>query len=199
MRKLLVATRNEHKIPEIVSELGDLGFEIVSLSDIAEIPKEFEVDEDGETFVDNAIKKAKIFGRMANVITLADDSGISVDALGGEPGVYSARWVEGSAEDRNKELLKRLKGVPKAKRTARYTSVIAIYDPKKGVLETCEGNCEGVITSKPIGSGGFGYDPIFFSVDLGKTMGQASMEEKNSVSHRGRALKKAKTILQDFA
>lgn len=199
MKKLLVATRNSHKIPEIIAELDGLDFEVVSLNDVAEIPEDFEVEEDGKNFADNAVKKAKSFGKLAKLVTLADDSGISVDALGGEPGVYSARWIEGTAEDRNKGLLERLKGVPEKKRTARYISVIAIYDPQTDRLETCEGICEGAVTLEPIGDGGFGYDPIFFSVDLGKTMGQASMEEKNSVSHRGRALKKARKILKDFS
>ena len=196
MKKLLIATRNKDKIPEITNVLGGLGFEIVGVSDILEIPKDFDVVEDGKTFEENAIKKAVEYGKKANLITLSDDSGICVDALGGRPGTYSARWVPGSAEDRNKKLLEELKDVPKAKRTAQYVCVIAIYDPELDKVQTCEGSCEGIITMEPMGKNGFGYDPIFFSTDLNKAMGQASMEEKNSVSHRGRALRKVREILQ---
>lgn len=192
----MVATRNSHKIPEIIKELADLNMEIITLNDVTEIPPDFEVEENGKTFAENAIKKASVYGKMAKMLTLADDSGISVDYLNGEPGVYSARWIEGTQEDKNNKLLEKLKNVPKEKRTAHYTSFIAIFDPENESIKTCDGICEGIITTEPIGNGGFGYDPIFFSLDLNKTMSEASMEEKNSVSHRGRALKKAKEILK---
>lgn len=198
MRKLLIATRNKSKLPEIINILGELNFEIVSLGDIPEIPEGFDVVENGKTFEENAVKKAVEYGKMSNLITIADDSGLCVDALDGRPGVYSARWVLGSAEDRNKKLLEELKDVPENKRTARYVSVIAVYDPQLDKTQTCEGTCEGIIIKESTGNNGFGYDPIFYSVDLNKTMGEASAEEKNSVSHRSRAVRKVKYILQNL-
>jgi len=197
MRKLLIATRNKDKLPEIMVELHGLPFEFVSLNDIPELSKDYEADEQAETFEGNAIIKARTFGKKTRLVTLADDSGLCVDALDGRPGVYSARYATGSAEDRNRKLLGELKGIPKDKRTARYVAVVAIYDPETDKVRTCEGTCEGIITTQPVGNGGFAYDPIFFSTDLNKTTAQMTLEEKNKVSHRGRALRKAKKILEN--
>lgn len=196
MRKLLIATRNKGKFPEMAAELAGLLFEVVSMNDVADLPKDYEVEETGGTFEYNAILKAKTLGKMTGLLTLADDSGLCVDALDGWPGVYSARYALGTAEDRNNKLLGELTGVSEEKRTARYVAVIAVYDPDTDKVRTCEGICEGVITSSSVGENGFAYDPIFFSLDLKKTMGQATMEEKNSVSHRGKAMRKAREILE---
>jgi XTP/dITP diphosphohydrolase len=195
MRKLLIATRNKDKLPEITAELLGVPFTIIGLDDVPEIPINFKPNENGKTFKENAIIKAKIYGKMSRLITLADDSGLCVDALDGRPGVYSARYTSGGANIGNNKILNELKGIPKKNRSARYVDVIAIYDPERNKLFTCEGICEGAITQKPKGTNGFAYDPIFFSFELGKTTAEASREEKNSISHRGRATRKAREIL----
>lgn len=192
MRKLLIATQNPGKIREIKEILKDIPFELKTLNDI-----NFgeEVPETGRSFKENAILKAKAIGEKAKLLTLAEDSGLEVDALGGRPGILSARYIKGSDEDRYNKLLDELKEIPKERRTARYKAVIAIYNPETKNIETFEGISEGRITEEPRGSNGFGYDPIFFNLDLGKTNGQASLEEKNRVSHRARALNKLKNFL----
>lgn len=195
VRKLLIATRNKNKLPEIMMIFSGLPFELVSLEDMFDLSKDYEVDEQAATFEGNAIIKAMIYGQKTGLLTLADDSGLCVDALGGRPGVYSARYAAGTAEDRNKKLLDELQGVPEDKRTARYVATVAIYDPASEKVRTCEGVCEGKITTEFKGVGGFGYDPVFFNTDLNKTMAQVTMEEKNSVSHRGKAMRLAREIL----
>lgn len=194
MKKLLIATSNKGKLAEIKSVLEGVPFEIVSIADMPEIPTDFEVEETGTTFEENAAIKAKAYAQKSGLMALADDSGICVDALGGKPGVYSARYGE-TAEIRNQKLLEEMKGVLEEKRGARYVCAIAIYDPETEKLLECKGECEGLITEMPKGENGFGFDPIFFSTELGKTMAEAAAEEKNSVSHRGRALRKAKELL----
>ncbi len=198
MTKLLIATRNIHKIPTITKELLGVSFEIVGLDSVGSLPSNYEVNEQAMTFEGNAITKAIIFGNKTGLLTLADDSGLCVDALDGRPGVLSARYAQGSAKDRYMKLLDELKDVPKEKRTAQYIAVIAIYDPRSETVNTYEGLCEGLIMTKPIGKNGFGYDPVFFSTDLKKVFAQASAEEKDSVSHRGRAMRKAKDYLLKF-
>lgn len=193
MRKILVATSNKNKLPEILKELSGLNVDIISLNDIDNLP---DIEEIGETFEENAILKAKTYGDKTGYLTLADDSGLSVDALNGRPGVYSARYAPGPAENRNNKLLGELHDIPKEKRTARYMAVIVIYDPQSKQTWTCEGVCEGLITTEPIGNDGFGYDPIFYCLDLNKTMAQVNMDEKNRVSHRGKAIRKAREILK---
>ena len=128
-------------------------------------------------------------------MTLADDSGLEIDALDGRPGIYSARYTEGTDSDRYNKVLEEMKNIEQKKRTARFTSVVAIYNPKTKNTHTFYGSCEGWIQFEPKGTQGFGYDPIFFSVDLNTSFGEASDQEKNKVSHRGRALQKFKKFL----
>ncbi len=189
---LIIATKNKGKIKEIKEILCDIPIEIRSLN---EIGLDIDVEETGKTFAENAILKAKAIGERTGLLTLAEDSGLEVDALGGRPGVFSARYVSGSDIDRINKLLKKLKNVPREKRKARFRAVVAIYDPNTKSVQTFEGMSEGYITEKPMGTNGFGYDPIFFNLDLGKTNGEATFEEKNRVSHRARALEKCKKLL----
>ncbi|MDO8575756.1 MAG: RdgB/HAM1 family non-canonical purine NTP pyrophosphatase [bacterium] len=194
MRELLIATRNEGKMPEIRHALEGVPFHIIDINDLPKL-QGFEVEEGGATFEENAILKAREYGNRAGMLTLADDSGIEVDALGGEPGVASARYAQGSDADRNKKLLDVMKDVPDEKRTARMVSTIAIYDPASGTTRTCEAAVYGRIMREPRGERLFGYDPVFFYDEAGKTGGQMTIEEKDRYSHRGKALAKARDIL----
>lgn len=199
MKKLLIATHSKGKFPEIVFELKDLPIECINLNDIPGLPENFEVEEPASTFEGNAIIKAMTLGKMTGFLTLAEDAGLEVDALGGRPGVYSARYASGTDEDRYRKLLGELDGVPDDKRTARFRAVIAIYNPENDMIRTCDGIYDGKILTAPRGNNGFGYDPVFFSTELKKASAEMSIEEKNSASHRGRALRKAKEILKkDF-
>jgi XTP/dITP diphosphohydrolase len=193
--KLLLATNNKGKVREYQALLGSIFYEMVTLSaqGIATV-----VEEDGQTYEENATLKAAALARESGLLTLADDSGLEVDALGGEPGVRSARYAGESATDteRNNFLLARLKGVPETKRTARFVCVIAIAAPA-GKVELFSGECRGFITNAPRGVHGHGYDPIFYLPELGKTMAELTMEEKNKVSHRARAAAKARAFLMN--
>ena len=195
MKQLLIATKNEGKIKEIREILRDLPFKFLSLNDV-----DFKEDvaETGRSFAENAILKAKTIGERTQLLTLTEDSGLEVDALDGRPGIYSARYTPGSDLDRNKKILEELEDIPKVKRTARYRSVVAIYNPADKKISTFIGESEGSITDKPIGENGFGYDPIFYNFDLGKTNAEATLAEKNKVSHRGRALDKARRFLSQL-
>lgn len=195
MRTLLIATRSKGKFPEIVVELNDVPVTCVNLNDVPGLPLDFTVEEPAATFEGNAIIKAMTIGKKTGLLTLAEDAGLCVDALGGRPGIYSARYAQGTDKDRYTKLLGELEGVPEDKRTARFVAVIAIYDPETDMVRTCEGTCEGKITFQPDGENGFGYDPIFYSNKLQKTHARMSLEEKNQVSHRGEALRKAKDLL----
>lgn len=188
MRQLLIATKNKGKLPEIIEKLTSLPFEFLTLNDFDTAP----VEENGDSFEENAILKAKGYGIQTGLLTLADDSGMCVDALNGAPGVFSARFFAG---DKNKKILEDMDGIPLEKRTARYIAVVAIYDPKTDRIFSAKGTCEGYITESFKGENGFGFDPIFFSKDLGKTMAEATVNEKNSVSHRGKALQKMREVL----
>jgi len=194
MPKLLLATNNKGKVREYKHMLKDLPFELVSP---AEVGINTEVEEIGGSLEENAILKATTLARESQLLTLADDSGLEVDALGGEPGGLSARYAgEGASdEDRVNYLLSRLKDVPEGKRSARFRCVIAIAGAE-GEVEICSGECHGVITLEPRGEEGFGYDPIFYLPELGKTMAELSLEEKNGVSHRGRAVREAINLLR---
>ena len=156
------------------------------------ITKSLPVDETGNTFTENAILKAKAYGDKFQLLTLADDSGLCIDALDGRPGIFSNRYAS-TTEERNQKILAELNGV--SNRQAHYTCVIALYDPTTKLLHTEEGQVEGYITETTQGNGGFGYDPIFFCPELNKTFGEATAEEKNSVSHRARALEKLKQFI----
>ncbi|RKY94921.1 MAG: non-canonical purine NTP pyrophosphatase, RdgB/HAM1 family [Candidatus Hydrothermota bacterium] len=196
-RKLLIATRSKGKFPEIISLLEGLPFEFINLNDIPELPKDYEVEEPAATFEGNAIIKAMTLGKKTGLLTLAEDAGLEVDALGGKPGVHTARYARGTDEDRYMKLLAELREVSDERRTARFRAVVAIYDPNNDKIRTCEGTYEGKITTEPRGTNGFGYDPVFFSVKLKKTSAEMTLEEKNSVSHRGVAFRKARDILKN--
>jgi len=188
--RLLVATKNPGKAREVAQILADSPYEIVSLADYPDAP---EVEETGATFVDNAILKAREYTSLTGELTLADDSGLEVDALDGAPGVFSSRFAPTDPE-RIAKLLDLLKDVPDEKRAARFRCAIAIAWPD-GRVETCEGKVEGTITHEPRGSNGFGYDPVFFVPELGKHFAELESGEKNAISHRGKALEKAKELL----
>ena len=191
--RLLLATKNKGKVEELRHLLGGLKFEIDSLLDHPEIP---DVDEDGATFVDNARKKAVFASKAASCFALADDSGLVVDALGGRPGVQSARYA-GEGHDyaaNNTKLLEEMKFVPDGKRGSAFVCSMVLVAPD-GREWAVEGRTEGVIGFELIGNGGFGYDPLFFIPSEGKTMAELPMERKNAISHRGRALAQMREIL----
>lgn len=192
--KLLLATNNKGKVREYRSLLKDIPFELVTPADEGITA---EVNEVGESMEENARLKAALSAAESRLLALADDSGLEVDALGGEPGMLSHRYAgeEASDSDRVEYLLSRLKGVPEGQRTARFRCVIAIAIPG-GNVELCSGECRGTITFEPRGELNFGYDPVFFVPELGRTMAELSLEEKNSISHRGQAARKAAEILK---
>lgn len=193
MGRLLLATHNKGKIGEYLAMLGDLPWELTTPSQegIA-----LEVEEGADSFEENAILKATAFAKASNLMSLADDSGLEVDALGGEPGPLAARYAgeRASDQDRCQFLLAKLAGIPWEKRTARFRCVIAVAKPQ-GPVALFEGVCEGMIALEPQGDSGFGYDPIFYLPQEGKTMAQLSLVEKNRLSHRGNALSKARRAL----
>jgi len=195
-RKLILATRNKDKLKEIQALLSDLDIDIMSLDEAENAPH---VVEDGKTFMENAFKKAKVIAEATGIMALADDSGLEVDALDGAPGVYSARYSGENASDasNNEKLLADLEGVPAGKRSAHFSCVIVVYHPSGRWIST-EDKCEGEITEKSIGDRGFGYDPVFYLPSLNCTMAQLSAEEKNRLSHRGKALEKLKSELPGF-
>ena len=194
--KLLLATNNEGKVLEYKSLLQGIPFELVTL---AEVRVDTVVDEVGESMEENARLKATTLAAQSKLLALADDSGLEVDALGGEPGILSARYAGEGASDRDRVdyLLARLDGVPLEKRTACFKCVIAIATPD-GRVGLCSGQCRGVITSEYRGEQGFGYDPIFYLPELGKTMAELSLEIKNEVSHRGQAARKVPSVLKEL-
>jgi XTP/dITP diphosphohydrolase len=183
-RTLVIATRNKGKIREFSGLLSGSGLHVCGLDDFGPIPA---VIEDGETFEENALKKARFTSRVLGVPALADDSGLTVRALKGMPGIYSARYAGVGArdEDNNSKLLEALRG--ESNREAAFICVIAIAVPRGPAL-IYEGRCDGFITETPIGTNGFGYDPVFYYPPAEKTFAQLSLEEKNKVSHRGRAM-----------
>ena len=191
----MLASRNPGKIKEIQAMLVDLGIGLFSLNDYPEIP---EIVEDGKSFLENALKKGRVVAEAAGEIVLADDSGLEVDALGGAPGIYSARYAGNDADDlqNNRKLLHDLKGVPAANRGAAFRCVLILYPPD-GRYEAFEGRWEGRIAEEPVGKGGFGYDPLFFLPGEGMTVAQLSPEVKNRVSHRAQAFAKLKERLQN--
>jgi len=195
IKKILIATRNKGKFPEIVEKIKDLPFEFLNLNDFDNAG---DVEETAMTFEGNAIIKAMTYGIRANCLVLADDSGLEIDALNGKPGVMSARYVEGTDEDRYLKVLEEMKDVSDEKRTARFKCVIAIYNPENQEIKTFEGKVEGVILREPRGDKGFGYDPIFYVPEIGKTLAEIEVGHKNSVDHRGRALENAKPFLRQL-
>ncbi len=193
-RELVLATRNSDKAKEIRVLLSDLGITIRTLADFPDMP---EVEEDGQTCQANAIKKAVAVAKHTGLIAAADDTGLEVDALDGRPGAFAARYAGPRAtyEDNCRKLLEELKSVPVAARHARFITVAAVALPT-GEVRTAEGILEGVIMEESVGSGGFGYDPVFLVPEIGKTLAEISPEEKNRISHRARAFLKAKPIVQ---
>jgi len=191
--KLLLATNNQDKIEELRALLADLPLEIVLP---ASLGLDLDVEEDGSTYAENAAKKAVAFAAASHLISLADDSGLELAALGGAPGLYSARYSSkpGSTDaDRRAYLLENLHGKAPPW-TARFHATLAIAGPD-GIVRLAEGDCPGEIVPTERGSGGFGYDPIFLLSEPDKTMAELSSEEKNRLSHRARAMEKAKPIL----
>jgi len=194
MVELVLATRNRHKGQELAALLGDLGIRIRTLDDFPEAP---EVEEDGLTCEANAIKKATEISRATGLTAVADDTGLEVDALGGRPGVYAARYAgEGATyEDNCKKLIQELSGVPREQRTARFITVAVIVVPGESA-QVAHGVLEGYITEAPVGSRGFGYDPVFYVPELGATLAEISAEQKNRISHRAKAFLQAKELLR---
>ena len=190
---IVLATRNEGKVRELQQMLAGTDFKVVSMTGFPGVP---EVVEDGETFVANAIKKARTVATALGKTTLADDSGLVVDYLSGAPGVHSARFAGPEHDDdaNNRKLLQLLSGVPQQKRAARFCCVLAIVTPD-GKVATTRGTCEGMIIEQPRGKNGFGYDPIFLVPRYGKTFAELDSVTKNKISHRGQALQKARVIL----
>jgi XTP/dITP diphosphohydrolase len=196
MIELLVGTTNLGKLDEVQDYLTRLPLKTLALQSLGKWPA---VVEDGATYEDNALKKARSFAEYSGLLTLTDDSGLEVDALNGAPGIYSARYCgeEGNDNKNNQKLLEALRQVPEEERTARFICVLALCAPKShGAKEwTVRESCEGKIAFNPRGRNGFGYDPIFFYPPLGKTFGEIDRETKATVSHRGKALKKLAQIL----
>lgn len=192
--ELVLATGNPDKQKEIVALLGDLPITIRTLNEFEPLPP---IIEDGETCEANAIKKATVIANHTGLLALADDTGLEVDALGGRPGVYAARYAGEHAtyQDNCRKLLEELQGVPVGKRAARFLTVIALAEPTNSV-DVVEGVLDGTIAETVSGTDGFGYDPVFFVPELGKTLAQITLEEKNQISHRGRALAKVKDVLR---
>ena len=194
---LLVATRNRGKVAELAEMLGGAGVRVQSLDDVS---TDLDPEEIGRTFRANACLKASAYARETGRRTLADDSGLSVDALAGRPGVYSARFAamnnagRGDA-DNNAHLLRLLDKVPDARRTARFECVLAVADPAGRIVYTAEGTVEGRILREARGENGFGYDPLFFMDDAGKTTAEMSPAEKHAISHRGRALARLRGLM----
>ena len=195
--KLVIATGNAGKLAEYKELLANLPYPIYSQKDYPEVG---EITETGLTFRENAALKAELVAAHTGELTLADDSGLEVDALGGLPGVYSSRFAGPNATDEanNAKLLRKLEGIGPAERTARFRAVIAVSFPGRKTI-FAEGVCEGRIIEKPLGTGGFGYDPLFLLPERGLTFAQLTAAEKNKISHRARALAQVRQILHDLA
>lgn len=196
MKKIIFATKNKHKMIEIREILADLPMEIVSMEDAG---IDIEVVEDGNTFEANALKKAIEIAAITGDIVLADDSGLEVDYMNKEPGIYSARYggVDTSYKIKNQMIIDRLVDAKDEERTARFVCVIAAVLPN-GSTETVRGTIEGVIAHREHGNNGFGYDPIFFVPEEGCTTAELSPERKNTISHRGNALRLMKDVLASY-
>ncbi len=196
MLKLLLASQNSGKLREMKFILQGLPLQIISP---AEIGIHLQVEETGKTYAENAALKARAFAKESGLIALGDDSGLEVDALNGKPGLYSARYApapNANDADRRSFLLKNLRAAPRPW-TARFRATIAIAQPN-GEIHFTEGICEGEIIPEERGSGGFGYDPIFYLPEIGRTMAELSEEEKNRLSHRAKALEKMKKVIEFF-
>jgi XTP/dITP diphosphohydrolase len=195
--EILLATRNSDKVRELAALLGDLGIRIRTLVDFPTAP---EVEEDGVTCEANALKKAREIAATTGVPSVADDTGLEVDALGGRPGVRAARYAGDGAtyEDNCRKLLRELDGVPQARRTARFVTVAALAMPG-GETRVTTGTLAGVIAEESMGMQGFGYDPVFFVPELGRTLAELTAEEKNRISHRAKAFRAMADMLRPLA
>jgi XTP/dITP diphosphohydrolase len=193
--RIVFATKNEGKVKEITEMLASMDIELISLNHFKSLP---EIVEDGKTYLENALKKAKTISEITGETVLADDSGLQVEILGGEPGVYSARYAgEGATdEENNAKLLSRLKEVPEEKRAASFFCALVLYH-KDGRYYSFEGRWQGRIIDERRGTNGFGYDPIFLCPDLNKTAAELPPEIKNTISHRGQAFAKLKSHFDD--
>jgi XTP/dITP diphosphohydrolase len=196
MRTLLLATTNKDKLNEFRVIFRELPFQVLALSDIQ---LDMDVEETGSTFAENAILKAQAYAQAANMLALADDSGLEIDALGGAPGIYSARFAgrDTPYAERFRLIFERLQGIPVSERTARFRCAIALAEPS-GYTRVVEGTIEGVIPDSPRGENGFGYDPIFLVPERGITTAEMTPEEKNGISHRGRAAEAARQLLENW-
>jgi len=196
MHTLLLATSNLHKLEEFRAIFSDLPLRLLSLRDLQ---LAIDVEETGTTYAENAELKARAYAQVSNMSTLADDSGLEIDALGGAPGVQSARYLgsETSYEERFRVILEQLKGLSLDQRSARFRCVIALVEPL-GNIRIVEGVVEGVIAEGPRGTNGFGYDPIFSLPELGKTFAELEPEYKNRIRHRARAAQSARKLLEDW-
>jgi XTP/dITP diphosphohydrolase len=195
IRELVLATRNRHKAEELAALLRDLHIRIHTMDEFPHLP---EVIEDGDTCEANAIKKARSVSQATGLLAVADDTGLEVDALDGRPGVYAARYAgeQATYEDNWRKLLKELTGVPRDRRTARFVTVAALASPSETV-GIAVGQLQGLIAEQPAGARGFGYDPVFFVRELGKTLAEMSSEEKNRISHRAKAFAQVRNLLQN--
>lgn len=193
MVDIVLASRNPKKIRELKALLADLPVRVLSLEDFCGVP---EVEETGQTFAENAEIKARKVAQATGLISVADDSGLEVDVLGGQPGVYSNRFAGPDATDSDKymRILELLQGVPDENRTARFRAAVAVATPE-GEVVVVEGTCEGQIAQEPRGEGGFGYDPIFYLPEFGCTMAELPPGVKNQISHRAKAVQAAKIII----
>lgn len=196
MIELIIATTNPGKLREIKEFLKDFHLRITSLSDYPDAPK---VEEDGKNFAQNALKKAVTIALYTGKLTLGEDSGLEVKALGNKPGIYSARFSGANATDKknNAKLLRVLRGVPLRKRQARYRCFAALVDGK-GIIDVVSGTCAGLIALRGRGNNGFGYDPLFFLPRYNKTFGELDLAIKAKISHRARALSKVKKVLKKY-
>lgn len=197
MLKLVIATKNSGKVLELKELLADLPFRLSNLSDF---PNIVEAEETGETFVENAALKAQSYARQTGILALADDSGLEVAALGGAPGIYSARYAGENVSDemRIEKLLKEISRTGNNNRAARFVCAIAIADGNGEIIFTAEDYCEGVIAFEPRGRNGFGYDPVFIPIGFDQTFGEMPETVKREISHRARALTKIIRYLRDF-
>ncbi len=196
MNKVVVATKNKGKLKEIKQILAPMGFNVISME---EANIDMDIDETGDSFEENAMLKASAVHKLTGAIVIADDSGLETDALNGAPGIYSARYSGANASDdkNNEKLLIQLKDIPDEKRTARFVCAIAVvFDENRKF--TVKGTVDGIINRAPAGENGFGYDPLFYIPQYGKTVAQLSSEEKNKISHRGKALEKMVVKLKEY-
>ncbi|WP_010678337.1 XTP/dITP diphosphatase [Bacillus timonensis] len=195
MKEIMIATKNRGKVKEFRDLFASKGIDVKSLLDFPNIE---DIEETGSTFAENAQIKAEAIAKKLNIPVISDDSGLAIDYLDGRPGVYSARYAGEHKNDFDNlnKVLNELQGVPDEQRTAKFHCALALAIPGEKT-QIVEGTCEGIITAKPVGENGFGYDPIFFVPEIGKTMAELSKDEKNQISHRGVALRKMDKLLEE--